>query len=99
MHNVEKTPSVGGMGTQISFPMVVRTILRVHEVAHADLDDIFETSGYVFIKALITRKNPKLFGAKEFAMTRDGTAFILLSRSGFRCTVGHRLKRSHFGNQ
>ncbi len=51
------------------------------DCAPAPLDDLLSTSRVVFVFAGVTSENQAMIGAREFALMREGTAFLLMSRA------------------
>lgn len=62
-------------------PWLPPSILEDHQVTPASLDEVLETSDFVFVMAAVTSENRGFLGAEEFSRMRPGAAFILLSRA------------------
>ncbi len=62
-------------------PWLPPSMLRDHLVVPASLDEVLETSDFLFVMAAVTAENRRFLGADEFARMRPRSAFILLSRA------------------
>jgi phosphoglycerate dehydrogenase-like enzyme len=68
--------------TKVYDPWVPQSMLIENGVIPASLDEVLETSDFVFVVASVTSENQGFLGANAFAKMRKGAAFILLSRAG-----------------
>lgn len=66
---------------QVHDPWLPASVLHDHQVTAASLDQVLQSSDFVFVMASVTSENRGFLGADAFAQMRPGAAFILLSRA------------------
>ena len=77
------TRLLGGFRTSIRVfdPWLPPSILTEHGVQPATLNEVLESSDFVFVVASVTDENRGFLNGAAFARMRAGAAFILLSRA------------------
>ena len=75
---------LGGFRARIRVfdPWLPDSFLQEAGVEPASLETVLQTSNVIFVVAGVTSENGGFLGAREFAMMRKGTSFVLLSRAG-----------------
>lgn len=63
-------------------PWLPEALIRRHGAEPAALDDLLREARVVFVFAAPTDENRGFLGAREFALIRPGSVFLLLSRAG-----------------
>ena len=74
---------LAGFKCQISVydPWLPASLLREDGVIPTGLQDVLQTSDFVFVVAAVTSENRHFLGAESFSMMKPGAGFILLSRA------------------
>lgn len=62
-------------------PWLPNEVIERHDCHAAGLEDVLRESQVVFVFASVTSENQGFIGAKEFAMMKQGSAFLLMSRA------------------
>lgn len=62
-------------------PWLPAEIIARQDCEPATLDEVLSRSQVVFVFASVTSENQAMIGAREFALMRDGAAFLLMSRA------------------
>lgn len=70
-----------GVRAKVYDPWMPEVLVRAQGCEPASLDDVLETSDFVFVLAGVTVENQHFLGAAQFARMRPGAAFLLLSRA------------------
>ena len=70
-----------GVRVRVYDPWMPETMVRSQNCEPAGLEDVLETSDFVFVLAGVTVENQHFLGAPQFARMRPGSAFLLLSRA------------------
>jgi phosphoglycerate dehydrogenase-like enzyme len=63
-------------------PWLPEMLIEQHDCRAVDLDELLRESRVIFVFASVTTENQGFLGAREFALMRPGTVFLLLSRAG-----------------